>query len=356
MVHKTQYILNELVLYRAEQRKRMFFKWLLLGKGGVDDVGHELADSSDNAVSVATAHWNAEHRVFEVEQFFFRNSDSVVTVQRLFRRKFNVERRGAIPDRNTTLWWVEAFRTTGSVTKRKPPGLLHSVRTLENVDTVRRAVLSSPRRSARRQALALGTPRRSLYRILHDKLKFHPYKIMIVQQLAEGDFAQCRDFCENALAILTVDANAVVMMSDEAHFHLNGFVNKQNCRFWAAENPRELHQRPLHSSKVTVWCGVSKVGIVGPYFFEDCSFSDFGMLHRHVKQLPASRTPKAWGKHERNVVPTGWCHSSHGESIDGSCSTHVPPTCDLPFRRCFLAPTFPWSIDLQLFFVGIPQV
>jgi hypothetical protein len=41
----------------------MFFKWLVLGKGGVDDVGREPADSSDNAVSVAMAHWNVEHRV-----------------------------------------------------------------------------------------------------------------------------------------------------------------------------------------------------------------------------------------------------------------------------------------------------
>ncbi|KAK7086640.1 hypothetical protein SK128_008212, partial [Halocaridina rubra] len=30
-------------------------------------------------------------------------------------------------------------------------------------------------------------------------------------------------------------------MSDEAHFHLNGMVNQQNCRYWALENPRELH-------------------------------------------------------------------------------------------------------------------
>jgi len=151
--------------------------------------------------------------------------------------------------------------------KRKPPGLLLSVRTPENVDTVRRAVFANPRHSARRQAL--GMLRCSLYHILHDELKFHLYKIMIVQQLAEGDFAQRRDFCENMLTILTEDANAVVMMSDEAHFHLNGFLNKQNCRFWVAENPQELHQKPLHSSKVTVWCDVSKVGIVGPYFFEE---------------------------------------------------------------------------------------
>ena len=153
--------------------------------------------------------------------------------------------------------------------KRKPPGLPLSVWTPENVDTVRRAVLASPRRSARHQALALGMSHRSLHRILHDKLKFHPYKIMIVQQLAKRDFAQWRDFCEETLAILNEDANAVVMMSDEADFHLNGFVNKQNCWFWVAKNPQELHHKPLHGSKVTVWCSVSKVGIVGPYFFEE---------------------------------------------------------------------------------------
>jgi len=49
--------------YRVEQRKHVFFKWLVLGKGGVDDVGREPADSSDNAVSVAMAHWNVQHRV-----------------------------------------------------------------------------------------------------------------------------------------------------------------------------------------------------------------------------------------------------------------------------------------------------
>jgi len=73
----------------------MFFKWLVLGKGGVDDVRREPADSSDNAVSVAMAHWNVEHRVFAVMQFF-RNSNSVVTVQCIFHR-------------NTILRWAEAF-------------------------------------------------------------------------------------------------------------------------------------------------------------------------------------------------------------------------------------------------------
>jgi hypothetical protein len=79
----------------------MFFKWLVLGKGRVDDAGCELADSSDNAVSVAMAHWNVKHHVFAVKQFF-RNSDSIVTV-RLFCQKFNVKCQGAIPNQNTIL-------------------------------------------------------------------------------------------------------------------------------------------------------------------------------------------------------------------------------------------------------------
>jgi len=58
-------------------------------------------------------------------------------------------------------------------------------------------------------------------------------------------------------------------MSDEAHFHLSGFVNKQNFCYWSATNPIELHERPLHSSGITVWCTITSFGMIGSYFFED---------------------------------------------------------------------------------------
>jgi hypothetical protein len=48
----------------------MFFKWLVLGKAGIDDLGREPADSIDNEISVAMARWNIELRVFAVEYFF----------------------------------------------------------------------------------------------------------------------------------------------------------------------------------------------------------------------------------------------------------------------------------------------
>jgi len=42
-------------------------------------------------------------------------------------------------------------------------------------------------------------------------------------------------------------------MGDEAHFHLNGSVNRQNIRFWGTDNPRVIRDRQLHPAKLTVW-------------------------------------------------------------------------------------------------------
>ncbi|GFU62287.1 transposable element Tc3 transposase [Trichonephila clavipes] len=42
--------------------------------------------------------------------------------------------------------------------------------------------------------------------------------------------------------------------SDEAHFWLNGYVNKQNCRIWSEANPQVYVETPLHPEKLTVWC------------------------------------------------------------------------------------------------------
>lgn len=59
------------------------------------------------------------------------------------------------------------------------------------------------------------------------------------------------------------------MFSDEAHFWLNGYVNKQNCRIWTDEQPEEYQQLPLHPEKTTVWCALWAGGIIGPYFFKN---------------------------------------------------------------------------------------
>ncbi|GFY13461.1 putative transposable element [Trichonephila clavipes] len=49
---------------------------------------------------------------------------------------------------------------------------------------------------------------------------------------------------------------------DEAHFWLNGYVNKQNCRIWSEANPQVYVEIPLNPEKLTVWCALWAGGIL----------------------------------------------------------------------------------------------
>ncbi|GFV76560.1 transposable element Tc3 transposase [Trichonephila clavipes] len=46
--------------------------------------------------------------------------------------------------------------------------------------------------------------------------------------------------------------------SDEAHFLLNGYANKQNCRIWSEANPQVYVETTLHPETLTVWCALWK--------------------------------------------------------------------------------------------------
>ena len=211
--------------------------------------------------------WSLEHRVFAYDTYV-KNGESVTETQRLFKRRFNIGRHSNVPSRNSILRWVNGLRTTGLLLKTKPPSPARTARTPGHVDRVREAIARSPRCSARRHSAELGISQSTVQRILHKDLAFQPYKIMTVQQLNPRDYQQRLSFCQTILDMFEKNEDLTLVMSDESHFHLNGTVNKQNFQYWASENPRELHQRPLHNPKVTVWCGLGKCGIFGPFFFE----------------------------------------------------------------------------------------
>ena len=132
---------------------------------------------------------------------------------------------------------------------------------------IKASVQQPPQRSARKHAAALRISATSVRRILHKELQMHPYKIMLAQELNENDSETRRALCLEIQQNVRMDA--LVLYSDEAHFHLCGTVNKQNFRYWAESNPRSLHERPLHCPRVTVWCAIARFGIWGPYFFEE---------------------------------------------------------------------------------------
>ncbi|GFW19787.1 transposable element Tc1 transposase [Trichonephila clavipes] len=76
------------------------------------------------------------------------------------------------------------------------------------------------------------------------------------------------EWAQNEIAVVP-DFQKRILFSDEAHFWLNGYVNKQNCRIWSEANPQVYVETPLHPEKLTVWCALWAGGIIGPYFFKN---------------------------------------------------------------------------------------
>ena len=83
---------------------------------------------------------------------------------------------------------------------------------------VRASIQQSPKRSPGKHAMALG-----LRRILHSDLNLLPYKMMLAQELSDRDNANRRAISAEILE--HVHTSAVVLRSDDAHFHLSGSVN-----------------------------------------------------------------------------------------------------------------------------------
>ncbi|GFX55275.1 hypothetical protein TNCV_3968291 [Trichonephila clavipes] len=59
------------------------------------------------------------------------------------------------------------------------------------------------------------------------------------------------EWAQNKIAVVP-DFHKRILFSDEAHFWLNGYVNKQNCRIWSEANPQVYVETPLHPEKLTV--------------------------------------------------------------------------------------------------------
>ncbi|GFX95655.1 hypothetical protein TNCV_4885811 [Trichonephila clavipes] len=69
------------------------------------------------------------------------------------------------------------------------------------------------------------------------------------------------EWAQNEIAVVP-DFHKRILFSDEAHFWLNGYVNKQNCRIWSEANPQVYVETPLNPEKLTVWCALWAGGIL----------------------------------------------------------------------------------------------
>ncbi|GFX30064.1 DUF4817 domain-containing protein [Trichonephila clavipes] len=69
------------------------------------------------------------------------------------------------------------------------------------------------------------------------------------------------EWAQNEISVVP-DFHKRILFSDEAHFWLNGYVNKQNCRISSEANPQVYVETPLHPEKLTVWCALWAGGIL----------------------------------------------------------------------------------------------
>lgn len=224
--------------------------------------------SASLGISVTMERYTGPQRSFCVKAFY-ENNHSYIQVRRLYRARFNLHDINQAPTRPLIRYWVAKFDAEGTTVSNNHIGRPRVGRSAENIERVRAAVRRTPRRSIRKHAAALTLTKSTVHMILKKDLKFHPYKIQIVQALKVEDYPVRVAFAQHMLQ--NFDNFDNILFSDEAHFHLNGAVNKQNCRYWGNNNPREKHQQPLHSPKVTVWAAMSAHGIIGPFFFEDAN-------------------------------------------------------------------------------------
>lgn len=199
----------------------------------------------------------------------FLKIDEGLSLRKIAQRFHQLFPHRPTPSRMGISKMFEKLRRTGSVFNRPKSGRPRSATNEANEIMAIGSVYMKSQQSLREVAIETGNSITSVWRILR-RYKFHPYGVKLTQELNEADFDIRLDFCD-LIERKIRDPNFLknICFSDESTFHLTGYVNRHNCRYWCEENPNEhieAHtQRPL---KRNVWAGILGNEIIGPFFID----------------------------------------------------------------------------------------
>ncbi|KAJ3663138.1 hypothetical protein Zmor_007447 [Zophobas morio] len=169
---------------------------------------------------------------------------------------------------------VHRFETKNCICKGKTCGR-KTVLTEEVTEDIQHRLEQSPNKSIRKLSAQTGLSVGSCHKALHKVLHMHLYKVSVVHELLPPDFERRINYCQWFNNNLNDDALLdLTFFTDEAWFHLSGYVNSQNYRTWATENPHIFVETSLHPIKVGVWVAISRRRIIGPIFFHDTVNAD----------------------------------------------------------------------------------
>ncbi|GFV73049.1 putative DD41D transposase [Trichonephila clavipes] len=184
----------------------------------------------------------------------------------------------------------------------------------------------------------------------------------------QNDHQARRRFVEWAQKEIAVfpDFHKRILFSDEAHFWLNGYVNKQNCCIWSEANPQVYVETPLHPEKLTVRCVLWVGGIIGPYFFKNDEGHNITVNGNRYRAMIANFFIPELNNHDFQEL---WfqqngatCHTARAtidllkDTFGDRLISRFGPV-NWPPRSCYLTPLdyFLWGYVKSLVYANEPQ-
>ena len=206
--------------------------------------------------------WTRNKKEFCVLEF--AKTESIVTVQRMFRTMYHTEP----PTDKTIREWNMKFQQSGCLCAAKRTG--RPGPSAETVERVRETFVRSPQKSTHRASRELQRPPSSVWRFMREHLHVTGYQLQLFQALNPQDHNLRLHFCVDFQQQLEEDGFAEkLVFSDEATFHVCGKVNRHNVRIWGTENPHAKMDHVHDSSKVNVFCAIYSCKVYGPFLFAE---------------------------------------------------------------------------------------
>lgn len=238
---------------------------------------------------------STEERIFLVERVFRNGGRYTRMVVQRFIARFPDKQP---PHRITVRNLLNKFLATGNVEDAPRSG--RPAVSEEKCLDIQDRILKSPSKSLRKMSQQVNVSVSTVHKILKHRLNFHPYRISVVSELKECDNQSRVNYSTWFQAFLAEEDESILdvtFFSDEAWFHLSGYVNSQNNRIWSSFNPNAFHEAPLHDAKIGVWCAVSRKRLIGPIFFNNTINADryrTDILEPFLEQLNEREIEEAW--------------------------------------------------------------
>jgi len=122
------------------------------------------------------------------------------------------------------------------------PGILQDIQTV---------ITRSPHKCLRKLSAQMGISLGLAHTAVRKMLKFYPYRKQVFHKLIPGEYAKRFNYCRWFKNLIrgNIGVSDQVFFTDEAWFHLSGYVNSQNHRTWGTENPHNYTETALHPQK-----------------------------------------------------------------------------------------------------------